>query len=96
MKVLPGQAAQLSPSFKSSREVSSRGGLVSRDLGTGVPTFADCGLGLHRADLCFDFDNPLFEAPLDLGHGRPFTEVTRVVKVLQVSPKFLQEFVGKS
>lgn len=61
-----------------------------------MPSFADYGFGLHGADLGFDFDNPLLEAALDLSHSGPVAKVTRVVKVLQVGPQLLQEFLGKS
>ena len=51
---------------------------------------------MHGADLRFHFDNPLFEAALDLSHCRTVAKVTRVVKVLQIGPQLLQQFVGKS
>lgn len=52
--------------------------------------------GLGCAELGFDFSDPLAEAALDFRYSLTLAKVSSLVKMLEVSAQFLQEFVGES
>lgn len=54
------------------------------------------GPGLGRAELSFDFSDPLAETAFDFRYGFALAEVSRLVKVLQIGAQFLQQFLGES
>ena len=51
---------------------------------------------LDGANLGFDFSDSLLQTALDFFHGAALAEMTGLVEMMKIGPKFYQQLLGKA